>query len=81
MTRLHMLALLASAVLLQVGCAATTADIDVSNKEPVCARQCTTSFSQCIGNAIGMPQTVLGGTCGGRTHDKRIKSPLLYQLS
>jgi hypothetical protein len=22
-----------------------------------------------------------GGTCGGRTHDKRIKSPLLYQLS
>ena len=23
----------------------------------------------------------LGGTCGGRTHDKRIKSPLLYQLS
>ena len=24
---------------------------------------------------------VLGGTCGGRTHDKRIKSPLLYQLS
>lgn len=24
---------------------------------------------------------VVGGTCGGRTHDKRIKSPLLYQLS
>jgi hypothetical protein len=24
---------------------------------------------------------VFGGTCGGRTHDKRIKSPLLYQLS
>jgi hypothetical protein len=23
----------------------------------------------------------IGGTCGGRTHDKRIKSPLLYQLS
>ena len=22
-----------------------------------------------------------GGTCGGRTHDKRINSPLLYQLS
>ncbi len=22
-----------------------------------------------------------GGACGGRTHDKRIKSPLLYQLS
>ncbi len=22
-----------------------------------------------------------GGMCGGRTHDKRIKSPLLYQLS
>jgi hypothetical protein len=22
-----------------------------------------------------------GGTSGGRTHDKRIKSPLLYQLS
>ena len=22
-----------------------------------------------------------GGTGGGRTHDKRIKSPLLYQLS
>jgi hypothetical protein len=24
---------------------------------------------------------IFGGTCGGRTHDKRIKSPLLYQLS
>jgi hypothetical protein len=24
---------------------------------------------------------VIGGTSGGRTHDKRIKSPLLYQLS
>ena len=24
---------------------------------------------------------VFGGTSGGRTHDKRIKSPLLYQLS
>ena len=23
----------------------------------------------------------IGGTSGGRTHDKRIKSPLLYQLS
>ena len=22
-----------------------------------------------------------GGTCGDRTHDKRIKSPLLYHLS
>jgi len=60
MTRFQKLALLASAVLLQMGCAATTADIDVSNKEPVCARQCTNSFSQCIGNAIGMPQI---GSC------------------
>lgn len=24
---------------------------------------------------------IFGGTSGGRTHDKRIKSPLLYQLS
>ena len=24
---------------------------------------------------------LIGGTSGGRTHDKRIKSPLLYQLS
>lgn len=24
---------------------------------------------------------ILGGLCGDRTHDKRIKSPLLYQLS
>ncbi len=24
---------------------------------------------------------MIGGACGGRTHDKRIKSPLLYQLS
>ena len=23
----------------------------------------------------------IGGLCGDRTHDKRIKSPLLYQLS
>ena len=26
-------------------------------------------------------QFYFGGTSGGRTHDKRIKSPLLYQLS
>ena len=30
---------------------------------------------------MGCFYLMTGGTSGGRTHDKRIKSPLLYQLS
>ena len=35
-------------------------------------------FSSGLSNAC---KANFGGTCGGRTHDKRIKSPLLYHLS
>lgn len=37
------------------GCAVSTADIDVSNKDAVCARGCSNSFSNCIGSAFGHP--------------------------
>jgi hypothetical protein len=37
------------------GCAVSTADIDVSKKDPICARGCSNSFSTCIGSAFGHP--------------------------
>jgi hypothetical protein len=31
-----------------VGCAYSIADIDISKKEPTCARECTTSYMSCV---------------------------------
>lgn len=33
------------------GCAYSIADIDVTKREPTCARQCTATYSQCVQGA------------------------------
>jgi len=37
------------------GCAVSTAEIDISNKDSACARGCSSNFSSCIGSAFGHP--------------------------
>jgi hypothetical protein len=39
------------------GCAANIKDVDISQAEPDCARQCTAIYSSCVsgGNTIGVP--------------------------
>ena len=37
------------------GCV-SLADIDTTKKNQNCVRQCSTTVSQCMGNAIGQPQ-------------------------
>jgi hypothetical protein len=46
---------------LLIGCAYSIADIDISKKEPTCARQCTASYSSCVsvGNQIGFKTETL----------------------
>lgn len=43
------------------GCAYSIADIDVSKKEPDCARQCTANYSQCVqaGPVVGFKTETL----------------------
>jgi hypothetical protein len=47
--------------LLLVGCAYSISDIDLSKTEPTCARQCTTTYSQCIqsGPVVGFKTETL----------------------
>lgn len=44
--------LLGAVTILAAGCAPTLDDIDVSKKEPTCARQCTTTYSDCVARAL-----------------------------
>jgi hypothetical protein len=48
-------------LLFLVGCAYSIADIDVSKSEPVCVRQCTTTYSACVsgGNQVGFKTETL----------------------
>ena len=43
------------------GCAYSIAEIDISKSEPICARQCTTTYSQCVqgGPVIGSKMETL----------------------
>jgi hypothetical protein len=47
--------------LLLSGCAYSIADIDLSNTQPVCARQCTSTYSHCVsdGPSIGVKTETL----------------------
>jgi hypothetical protein len=48
-------ALYLAAILALSGCAYSIKDIDVSKADPICTRQCTASYSQCVsgGPSIG----------------------------
>ncbi len=42
------------------GCTASIKDVDVSQAEPDCARECTTTYSLCVSRtAIGVPYSLL----------------------
>lgn len=43
------------------GCSYSIKDIDVSNSEPACVRQCTVSYSSCVsqGNQVGFKTETL----------------------
>lgn len=43
------------------GCAYSIADIDVSNTDPVCARECSKTYSECVsgGNQVGFKTETL----------------------
>lgn len=42
-----------------VSCTASIKDIDISQKDPDCARQCTINYSSCVSvPAIGVPHTL-----------------------
>ncbi len=47
--------------LLLTGCAYSISDIDVSETEPNCARQCTATYSSCVsgGNQVGFKTETL----------------------
>jgi hypothetical protein len=46
---------------LLAGCAYSISDIDISNSEPGCVRQCSTAYSSCVsgGNTIGFKTETL----------------------
>ena len=62
-------------------------EIDVKNPQPIqiikrIMRMCLPKLKkQKSLVTVRLRGLISGGACGGRTHDKRIKSPLLYQLS
>ena len=37
-----------------VGCAGSIDSVDTKNKNGACVRQCTATYSSCIGNAMGI---------------------------
>ena len=43
------------------GCAYSISDIDVSNVDPVCARECAKTYSECVsgGNQVGFKTETL----------------------
>jgi hypothetical protein len=43
------------------GCAYSISEIDVSNVDPVCARECTKTYSECVsgGNQVGFKTETL----------------------
>ena len=48
-----------AALLVLSGCTASIKDIDISNADPDCARQCTITYSSCVSvPAIGVPYTL-----------------------
>ena len=49
------LALLMFVLVVLSGCAYSIADIDVSNSEPTCVRECSNTYSSCVsgGNQVG----------------------------
>jgi hypothetical protein len=53
--------LLLAAFFVLSGCAYSISEIDISKSEPVCARQCTTTYSQCVqaGPVIGFKTETL----------------------
>ena len=38
-----------------VGCVTSIDSVDTKGKNQACVRQCTETYSRCIGNAMGMP--------------------------
>ena len=46
---------------LLAGCAYSITDVDVSNLEPSCVRECSTNYSSCVsaGNQIGLKTETL----------------------
>jgi hypothetical protein len=51
--------IIASLFLALSGCTASIKDVDISQAEPDCARQCTTVYSSCVSvTAIGVPYTL-----------------------
>jgi len=50
---------IASLFLVLSGCTASIKDIDISQTDPDCARQCTMAYSSCVSvTAIGVPYTL-----------------------
>jgi len=54
-------AILVGLLVLLSGCSYSIKEIDVSNLEPECVRQCTTSYSSCVsqGNQVGFKTETL----------------------
>jgi uncharacterized protein YgiB involved in biofilm formation len=52
--------IIASLFLALLGCTASIKNVDISQAEPNCARQCTTAYSSCVSQtAIGVPYSLM----------------------
>jgi len=50
---------LASLFIVLPGCTASIKDVDISQADPDCARECTKAYSSCVSvTAIGVPYTL-----------------------